>query len=89
MIKEHKKLIEEKGLFKENSKYIFFMHIISILLCFYMYVLYPSFYFLLICICIFMYLIGLMLLIWLYIGDPWTFGTPYESDEHLSAFGQM
>jgi len=30
-----------------------------------------------------------MLLIWLYIGDPWTFGTPYESDEHLSAFGQM
>jgi hypothetical protein len=34
-------------------------------------------------------IIILMLLIWLYIGDPWTFGTPYESDEHLSAFGQM
>jgi hypothetical protein len=30
-----------------------------------------------------------MLLICLYIGDPWTFGTPYEGDEHLSAFGQM
>jgi hypothetical protein len=54
-LKNTRSLLKKKNCLRKIQNIYIFMHIISILLYFCMYVLYPSFYFLLFCICIFMH----------------------------------